>query len=177
MTVHYKGSVTAVILKLLLYKTLSYQQVENLLQPKPDQPKSRVIPGNTIRCTLSRLKKQGLVTRTPTGWQITPDGKSHWQKKLARAKTSGGGPASYKPPSKTNNRAGNLMIIFYDIPENRRADRDWLRRELQNLNFEMKQQSVWIGQAPLPQELVRSLKDLGLIKFCNFFRVKKGEII
>ncbi|MBI2627313.1 CRISPR-associated endonuclease Cas2 [Candidatus Nomurabacteria bacterium] len=43
----------------------------------------------------------------------------------------------------------NLLLI-YDIPEARKKERDWFRRQLKNFNFMMIQRSVWVGPSPLP---------------------------
>lgn len=177
MTVYYKSSTKALILKALLCRTMSYKQVDELLEAESVQTAKKPIPNNTIRCTLSRLKKQGLVDRTADGWQITKTGEKYWREKLSRSDVSTPTATDTGSATATRSNSSDLMIVLYDIPESRRPERDWLRRELQWLGFEMKQQSVWIGPAPLPQELIQALKRLQLIRFCNFFRVKKEEII
>src|SRR3990167_8890730 len=59
------------------------------------------------------------------------------------------------------NTPRNLLII-YDIPEGKKKERDWFRRQLINLQFKMIQKSVWVGPSPLPGEFKRYIKIIGL---------------
>jgi DNA-binding transcriptional regulator PaaX len=51
------------------------------------------------------------------------------------------------------------MIIF-DIPEQRREIRDFLRTKLKQLGFKKWQNSIWITPYALPSELVKELRQL-----------------
>ncbi len=67
----------------------------------------------------------------------------------------------------------NLLII-YDIPEGRKKERDWFRRQLINFDFIMIQRSVWVGPAPLPPEFLDYLKRIGLQKEFKTFKLAKA---
>lgn len=124
---------------------------------------------NTLRVTLSRLKKKGFVHNENGLWLVT-------QKGLARLVTMRRiFFPKHSPISKT--RKQKNMIIAFDIPEIKRHKRDWLRIELANLGFKMLQQSVWFGSAPLPAQFIDSLQTLKIISHIKFFESKEADII
>ncbi len=113
----------------------------------------------TISVTLSRLKKKGLVTSKgpprKTLWKITARGKYHF-----RATKNAGGPAL--PP-----KDGRARIVIFDIPEDERGKRGWLRKRLLACDYAPLQKSVWVGERPLPQELLQELKDLHISRYVH----------
>ncbi|MFA6177857.1 MAG: hypothetical protein WC694_03120 [Candidatus Paceibacterota bacterium] len=66
----------------------------------------------------------------------------------------------------------NLLLI-YDIPEGRKKERDWFRRQLKNFDFIMIQRSVWVGPSPLPVNFLAYLKRIGLQKEFKTFKLAK----
>lgn len=66
----------------------------------------------------------------------------------------------------------NLLLI-YDIPEDRKKERDWFRRQLKNFDFAMIQRSVWVGPSPLPTNFLAYLKRIGLQKEFKTFKLAK----
>lgn len=66
------------------------------------------------------------------------------------------------------------LLLLYDIPENKKSEREWFRRELRNFNFVMIQRSVWVGPSPLPKEFTAYLKSLGLKDMIKTFKLAKG---
>ncbi|MFA5932171.1 MAG: hypothetical protein WC793_02230 [Candidatus Paceibacterota bacterium] len=71
------------------------------------------------------------------------------------------------------NAPKNLLLI-YDIPEGRKKERDWFRRQLKNFDFVMIQRSVWVGPAPLPADFLSYLKRIGLRKEFKTFKLAKS---
>jgi DNA-binding transcriptional regulator PaaX len=67
----------------------------------------------------------------------------------------------------------NLLLI-YDIPEGRKKERDWFRRQLRNFDFTMIQKSVWFGPSPLPIDFLAYLKRIGLQKEFKTFKLAKS---
>ncbi len=51
---------------------------------------------------------------------------------------------------------------MYDIPENKKKEREWFRRQLQKFDYIMIQRSVWVGPSPLPKEFLDYVKKIGL---------------
>lgn len=69
----------------------------------------------------------------------------------------------------------NLLLI-YDIPEARKKERDWFRRQLKSFDFVMIQRSVWVGPSPLPKNFTDYLKRIGLSKEFKTFKLAKSYI-
>lgn len=114
----------------------------------------------TISVTLSRLKRRGLVARRgpskKTVWQITAAGKHHFMS----TKKKGG---DFVLPPKD----GRARLVIFDIPENEREKRDWLRIRLLSCGYTPLQKSVWIGERPLPEELRKELKSMGIDSYVH----------
>ena len=66
------------------------------------------------------------------------------------------------------------LLLLYDVPEAKKAHRDWLRKELVNFNYIMIQRSVWVGPSPLPKEFTLYLKNIGLKDTIRAFKLEKG---
>lgn len=121
---------------------------------------------NTLRVTLSRLRKRDLVQSVNRGiWKITSQGRNYLLKRLGRTHST------------TGNRKVKNMIVAFDIPEKEKKKRDWLRAELSGLGFEMLQKSLWFGPAPLPREFLTTLRDLRILSHLKFFKAESGDIV
>lgn len=66
-----------------------------------------------------------------------------------------------------------LKIIIFDIPEEERRKRDWLRSALKRLEFNMLQKSVWAGKIKLPQEFLVDLDKLNLLPCVEIFAISR----
>jgi len=62
------------------------------------------------------------------------------------------------------------LIVMYDIPSDKRKERDWFRRQLQRFDYIMIQKSVWVGPSPLPKDFLNYVKSIGLL---NKFKTMK----
>ncbi len=119
---------------------------------------------------LYQLKKQGFIEKKQkmgkTYWAITNLGK----RRLDNPKKSFSFPLKiiYK-----KEKDDGFNIVVFDIPENKRAKRDWLRKNLLALDFSILQKSVWIGKNKLPEEFLKDLNDLGIMDFIHIFKVSK----
>ncbi len=69
------------------------------------------------------------------------------------------------------NTSKNLLLI-YDVPEEKKKERDWFRRQLINLDFKMIQRSVWIGPG-LPINFRQYVKRIGLQKDFKIFKLAR----
>ena len=70
------------------------------------------------------------------------------------------------------NTPKNLLVI-YDIPEAKKKERDWFRRQLKNFDFVMIQRSAWIDPSPLPEDFLSYIKRIGLRKNFKTFKIAK----
>ena len=65
------------------------------------------------------------------------------------------------------------LLVMYDIPSDKRKERDWFRRHLKKFNYIMIQKSVWVGPSPLPNEFIRYVETIGLKKQLKTFKLSK----
>src|SRR3990167_3763204 len=120
---------------------------------------------------LYRLRKDELVDDIEKGkksfLRLTQRGKGILNK-LRNKKDKAMPSAKYQ--SQNND---NLKIIIFDIPEEDRRKRVWLRSALKNLNFTMLQKSVWAGKSKLPHEFAIDLNKLKIISHVEIFAISK----
>lgn len=64
------------------------------------------------------------------------------------------------------------VMVLFDIPEIKRKTRNWLRLQLKLWDFEMLQQSVWLGKGPLPKEFNSRLKLLDINEGVKIFKIQ-----
>lgn len=62
---------------------------------------------------------------------------------------------------------------MFDIPEEKKAEREWFRFHLKRFGFEMIQRSVWVGPAPLPKEFLVYLEEIDLKSCIKTFKLAK----
>jgi len=118
--------------------------------------------------TISRLKRDNLLVQEANGrFRITAFGLRK-RDKLKKQKTHYFPVGSY-PVQKSE----NVVIIAFDVPEQERRKRDWLRSTLKNLGLKMVQQSVWIGKIKIPKDFLDDIKELRLIDCVEIFEVSK----
>lgn len=65
------------------------------------------------------------------------------------------------------------LIVMYDIPDNLKKERDWLRRHLIKFDYIMIQRSVWVGPSPLPKEFIKYLKEIKIGDNMKTFKLAK----
>lgn len=117
----------------------------------------------SVRVALSKLHNKGYVDNSILGWSITKKGKKYSQNVK---------PLSYIASTFTENSQPS-MIISFDIPENKRAVRHWLRNQIKIFGYKMLQQSLWIGPSPLPPVFLKRLEDLNIRKNVKTFKITK----
>lgn len=65
------------------------------------------------------------------------------------------------------------LIVMYDIPHEKKKERDWFRRQLKNFDYVMIQKSVWVGPSPLPKDFLEYVKLIGLKNKLKTFKLAK----
>lgn len=113
----------------------------------------------SIRVTLSRLKKAGYISKNNKDWLLTKKGTAYRKQALLYSYI----PSPFSPSVK------NKLIISFDVPESRRIDRNWLRNQIRIFGYTMLQQSLWIGPGPLPKEFKERLSTLKLDALVKIF--------
>ena len=74
----------------------------------------------------------------------------------------------------SENKNPKNLLLLYDIPEDKKKERDWIRRTLIKYSFTMIQRSVWVGPSPLPKEFLEYVKSIGLKNSIKTFRLERG---
>ena len=65
------------------------------------------------------------------------------------------------------------LLVMYDIPHEKKKERDWFRRQLVNFDYVMVQKSVWAGPSPLPKDFRNYVKFIGLSDKLKTFKLAK----
>ena len=66
------------------------------------------------------------------------------------------------------------LIVMYDIPHEKKKEREWFRRQLKKFNYIMIQKSVWVGPSPLPINFLAYVKSIGLSGQLKTFKLAKS---
>ena len=69
------------------------------------------------------------------------------------------------------------LVVMYDIPNNKRKERNWFRRHLLKFGYLMIQKSVWVGPSPLPKDFKEYLEKIKLDKCIKTFKLAKSYVI
>jgi DNA-binding transcriptional regulator PaaX len=150
------------ILKTIWNTSHTYKGVQvNLLGIPTMRGKSE----NTIKVTLSQMRKNGLIRNEGELWEITPIGKNYFQKKFDSLKQFN---HTFKKDAPKN------LIVMFDIPETQKAEREWFRWHLKKFGYEMIQKSVWVGPSPLPPQFLQYVDKIKLKKTLKTFKLAKG---
>lgn len=120
--------------------------------------KRRDISYSVYTQNIYRLRKRGLITERNGLYKLSDKGISYRK----------------NPYSLINEKfkSENKILMIFDIPENKKRTREWVRRQIKNWNFKMIQKSVWVGKGPLPEEFKKRLKILGVEEGVKIFKIK-----
>jgi DNA-binding transcriptional regulator PaaX len=127
-------------------------------------PISFVHNKHSFRAVVNRLRRNGYITYEDEMWIITELGINYVERKKNSFK-------QFDSPFKKDHKR-NLLITF-DVPESKKAERDWFRWHLKKFNYILIQKSVWVGPSPLPREFTSYLKDIKLSKCIKTFKLSK----
>lgn len=116
---------------------------------------------NTFFENLRRLEKQGIIEKKKNILTLSRVGQSLIRKIINKKKT-----LSRKWDSK-------YRLVIFDIPENKKWSRNWLREELYLFQYIQLQKSVFIGKHPLSQDIIKDIRKFGIEKYVNYLLVDK----
>ena len=149
------------ILKELNNTTLNYKGMRvNLF----GLPQFKKYSSGSLRGTMSYLLKEGFL-EDREGLLITSKGKNYIRRKIDSLKQF---------DFKFNKNTPKNLIVMFDVPESKKAEREWLRWHLKKFNYLMIQKSVWVGPSPLPKEFLDYIKSIGLKSSIQTFKLAKG---
>lgn len=129
-------------------------------------PKFKNHPPSSLRGAIFYLSKKGFVENSD-GLYITPKGRNYVNRKIDSLKQFN---------FKFDKDAPKNLIVMFDVPEIRKAEREWLRWHLKKFNYIMIQKSVWVGPSPLPKEFSDYIESIGLKKNLETFKLAKGYV-
>lgn len=71
---------------------------------------------------------------------------------------------------------GKWQMVFFDIPETRRMDRDIFRRQLKYLGYQKLQQSIWVSPYDVLGDTQNLIKNYRLSRFVRLLLVEEVKI-
>jgi len=126
-------------------------------------PKFKNYSSSSLRATMSNLIKDGLVIDND-GLLVSSRGKDYIRRKIDSLEQF-----DFKFDKDSPK---NLMVMF-DVPEPKKAEREWLRWHLKKFNYLMIQKSVWVGPSPLPKGFLDYIESIGLKNSIKTFKLAK----
>ena len=156
-----KLSIGDKILKLLLEPTHRYKGVPVSMFGIP-----AIFPykKQSINNAIYQLNKNGFISKNNDYMSLLPRGRKYVENKKVRFLT-------FDSPYKKG-EPKNLLVMF-DIPETKKAEREWFRFHLREFGYEMIQKSVWVGPSPLPKDFMDYVKDIKLRGCIKTFKLAK----
>ena len=128
-------------------------------------PKFKDYSKNSLSGTLSYMRKSGLIENIDNKIKITRKGKEYIKRKFDSLRQFN---------CKFEKDAPRNLLVMFDIPETKKAEREWLRWHLKKFNYLMIQKSVWVGPSPLPKEFIEYLIKIKIKDGLKIFKLAKG---
>lgn len=154
-------SIEEKILRLLFEPVNKYKGVPVSFFGIPDLG---IYKKQSIRNSIFKLKQKGFISTAENKAFITNAGRKHVERRID----------SFQTFENTFKKGlPKTLIVMYDIPEAKKAEREWFRFHLRKFGYEMIQRSVWVGPAPLPKEFVDYAKSLDLHLSIKALRLAK----
>lgn len=113
---------------------------------------------------VSKLKKQGYILSEFDRLKLSHAGRKYIEKKMDSLQEFSSCFAKEAPKD---------LIVMYDIPEHKKAEREWLRFHLRKFGYSMIHRSVWVGPSPLPPAFVSYIKRIRLEKNIKVMKLAK----
>lgn len=119
----------------------------------------------SIRNECYSLIKEGLINSADKNLILTQKGRTFLKNKILKKNDFNFSFATDAPKD---------LLVMYDIPEDKKAEREWFRRHLIKFGYIMIQRSVWVGPSPLPKDFVGYIKKIGLKEDLKTFKLARG---
>ncbi len=127
-------------------------------------PRFKKYSQRSIQVTIARFKKKGIIEKELSGIVLSRYGKEYVKRKFDSLKQF------EKPDGQSKERK---LLVMFDVPTEKKGEREWLRWHLKKFDYIMIQQSVWVGPIPLPKEFSDYLKNIKLDKCIKTFKLEK----
>ena len=122
-------------------------------------------PKNTFSNEFSRLKREKYIEKEGEFLKITKKGQEYVKRRQDSLSIF---LFSFPKDSPKN------LLVMYDIPEDKKAEREWFRFHLKKFGYEMIQRSVWVGPSPLPEDFLDYLEEVKLKSHVKTFKLAKS---
>ncbi len=119
----------------------------------------------SVRNEYYSLCKEGYISTEDKNLVLTKKGKSFLKNEILKKEIF---------TSSFSKDAPKNLLVMYDIPEDKKTERDWFRRHLIRFGYVMIQRSVWVGLSPLPKEFMNYVKKIHLVDNLKTFKLAKG---
>jgi DNA-binding transcriptional regulator PaaX len=120
---------------------------------------------NSIRNEYYSLCREGFISAENKNLILTKKGRSFLKNEILKRNTF---------TSSFSKKAPKNLLVMYDIPEDKKSEREWFRRHLVRFGYIMIQRSVWVGPSPLPKEFMIYVKKIHLGNNLKTFKLAKG---
>ena len=149
------------ILKLLFEPTCRYKGMSISMLGLPAMfPYKK----QSINNALSGLYKNGYASRENDFISLLPKGRKYIENKKAKLVTF---------DSPFNKESFKNLLLMFDIPEAKKAEREWFRFHLRKFGYVMLQRSVWVGPSPLPKDFWDYVREIKLQDCIKTFKLAK----
>ena len=150
------------ILKEINSKSYNYKGVKvNLL----GIPRFKKYSQNSLSGTMSYLRGLGYIKNTSDRLKLTSKGQEYIKRKIDSLKQF---EANFPKNAPKN------LIVMFDIPEIRKAEREWFRWNLKKFGYVLIQKSVWVGPSPLPKDFLDYIKEIKLKSCIKTFKLARN---
>ncbi|OIO30028.1 CRISPR-associated endonuclease Cas2 [Candidatus Nomurabacteria bacterium CG_4_10_14_0_2_um_filter_30_12] len=119
----------------------------------------------SINNALYRLNKSGYISKKNSIILLSQNGRKYVENKKVRLVTF---------DSPFQKAAPKNLLVMFDIPETKKAEREWFRYHLKEFNYEMIQRSVWVGPSPLPKDFLDYINEIKLKECIKTFKLAKS---
>ena len=127
-------------------------------------PKFKNTSPRSMSSMIYYLKKEELIGKNDNGWYLTPQGRKYMKRKEDSLQ-------QFEHPF--SKESPKDLLVMFDIPETKKAEREWFRWHLKKFNYEMIQKSVWVGPSPLPKQFMDYISKIGLKNSIKTFKLAK----
>jgi DNA-binding transcriptional regulator PaaX len=125
---------------------------------------------------LAKLRKEGIIKKQGIGASAVCNLTNNGLEKLLNYAEQ---THSLNLPIKkyVSKKINTQTLVTFDIPENLKQYRNWIRYQLVALGFSMLQKSVWVGTYQIPPDFLHDLRELNLLQYIHIFKVTKSGSI
>ncbi len=140
---------------------LSYKNLRGYLR---NLPRFKNYKLKSIDNALYLIRKDAFIKQELRGWIVTQAGKNYIKRKQDSLEQFVFNFSKDTPKD---------LLVMFDIPQEKKGEREWFRWQLKQADYVMIQKSVWVGPSPLPKEFLKYLETIGLKDLIKTFKLAR----